>query len=77
MNCWEFMKCGRERGGDKVDEYGVCPAYPDHGKHCACIAGTMCKGKPQGFFAHKMHDCLKCAFYKSEHFDSDYLKKPK
>ena len=41
MNCWEYMKCGREKGGEKADELGVCPAYPDHGQHCACIAGTF------------------------------------
>ena len=26
LNCWEFMKCGRQPGGEKVDELGVCPA---------------------------------------------------
>lgn len=75
MNCWEFMKCGREKGGDKEQEQGVCPAYPDHGKNCAYIAGTMCKGKPHGFFAHKMMDCIKCEYFKSGHFKGDYLKK--
>lgn len=25
-NCWEYFKCGREPGGSKVDELGVCPA---------------------------------------------------
>jgi hypothetical protein len=77
MNCWEYMKCGRERGGSKADELGVCPAYPDDGKNCAYIAGTICDGKTQGFFAHKMLNCMKCEFYKSEHFNKDYLKKKK
>ncbi len=26
LNCWEFRKCGREPGGIKVHESGVCPA---------------------------------------------------
>jgi len=39
MNCWEFMKCGREKGGAKATDLGICPAYPDHGRHCARVAG--------------------------------------
>jgi hypothetical protein len=26
LNCWEVKKCGREPGGVKVKELGVCPA---------------------------------------------------
>jgi hypothetical protein len=26
QNCWEFKNCGRESGGAKVDELGICPA---------------------------------------------------
>jgi hypothetical protein len=29
LNCWEFKKCGREPGGHKVEELGVCPATTD------------------------------------------------
>lgn len=25
INCWEFKQCGREPGGKRVDELGVCP----------------------------------------------------
>jgi len=71
------MKCGRERGGERADELGVCPAYPDHGKRCSFIAGTLCDGKVQGFFAHKFLDCMKCDFYKSEYFERDYFEKLK
>ncbi len=34
-NCWEVMEC----------EKGVCmtcPAYPDHGKECWKVTGTLC-----------------------------------
>lgn len=72
MNCWEFMKCGREKGGTKADELGVCPAYPDHGRHCARVAGTLCNGKVQGMFALKLASCLKCDFYNSVHYDRTY-----
>ncbi|MEW6110309.1 MAG: two-CW domain-containing protein, partial [Nitrospirota bacterium] len=30
FNCWEFFRCGREIGGAKVSELGVCPAATDN-----------------------------------------------
>jgi len=69
MNCWEFKKCGRERGGAKAAELGVCAAYPDHGTHCARVTGTLCGGKVQGTFAVKLTNCMECEFYKSGHYD--------
>ncbi len=74
-NCWEHKKCGREPGGAKAEELGVCPAATDprtdgihHGKNggraCWVIAGTLCGGKVQGAFAAKMHNCMQCEFYK-------------
>lgn len=69
------MKCGREKGGDKADELGVCPAYPDHGRHCARVVGTMCGGEIQGLFARKMLNCMKCPFYISNHYDHTYNNK--
>jgi len=30
-NCWEYKKCGREPGGIKVHELGVCPATVEEG----------------------------------------------
>ncbi len=75
MNCWEFKKCGREKGGANVAELGVCPAYPDNGKCCARVAGTFCGGKIQGSFAIKLGNCLDCDFYMSEHYDRQYKGK--
>ena len=74
LNCWEFKKCGREPGGAKVDELGVCPATTEQradgihsgkngGRACWAIAGTLCKGEVQGTYALKMLNCLKCDFY--------------
>ncbi len=68
MNCWEFKKCGRESGGVKTNELGICPAYPDSGHGCARIAGTLCGGEVQGSFASKLSNCMNCDFYKSEHY---------
>ncbi len=72
MNCWEFKKCGREAGGAKAGKLGVCPAYPDQGKHCARVAGTMCGDKVQGSFAMKLPTCMQCDFYKSPSYDRKY-----
>jgi hypothetical protein len=74
MNCWEFKKCGREAGGAKAAELGVCPAYPNHGKHCAWITGTLCGGVVQGSFAMKHRNCMECGFYNSADYDKAYGK---
>lgn len=74
-NCWEVMKCGRQPGGTKAKEYGVCsaaklPSFFDGknegksgGRYCWKITGTLCGGKVQGTFADKVKDCTKCEFY--------------
>ncbi|MCZ7382380.1 MAG: hypothetical protein O8C64_12525 [Candidatus Methanoperedens sp.] len=64
-NCWELKKCGRELGGIKVKEMGVCPAYPQHGRDCWTVAGTFCGGKVQGTDAQKHGTCMVCDWYKS------------
>ena len=76
QNCWEFKKCGRQPGGMKTSELGVCPAATEArvngvnsghngGRACWAIAGTLCGGKVQGTFAAKMANCLGCDFYNS------------
>jgi hypothetical protein len=73
-NCWEFKKCGREPGGERVRELGVCPAAAEHrldsvhggrmaGRSCWVVAGTLCKGQVQGTFAMKFGSCETCDFY--------------
>ncbi len=75
QNCWEYMKCGREPGGDKVSELGTCRAAVDTsldgissgkngGRICWAIAGTFCWGEIQGTFAKKLSSCTKCDFFK-------------
>ena len=61
--CWEDKNCGREEGGAKVAELGVCPAYPNNGRDCWMIAGTFCGGQTQGTFAEKLGNCQQCGFY--------------
>ncbi|MHA1907984.1 MAG: two-CW domain-containing protein [Candidatus Thorarchaeota archaeon] len=73
-NCWEFMQCGRESGGAKANELGVCPASTETtlnmlnagsngGRICWAIAGTLCGGEVQAEFATKFANCVTCAFY--------------
>jgi hypothetical protein len=75
VNCWEFKKCGREPGGAKVAELGVCPAameFRTHGTNngqnggraCWALTGTLCGGQVQGKFAMKLRDCIECEFYR-------------
>ncbi len=75
LNCWDYMKCGRELRGIKSNELGVCPAASDTsfndinsglcaGRICWAVAGTFCDGKVQGTFAEKRTSCLDCNFYK-------------
>jgi len=74
LNCWEFIKCGREPGGARADELAVCPASSDerfeavHGGHnagraCWIVAGTLCGVTAQGTFATKYGNCKECQFY--------------
>ncbi len=75
QNCWEFKKCGREPGGEKVGELGVCPAATDvscnglnsgdnGGRICWAVTGTFCGGEVQGSFAQKQLSCMACDFFK-------------
>lgn len=74
MNCWEYMDCGRELGGAKVSELGVCPAALDEdvdglnngqngGRFCWAIAGTFCGDRVQGTAAEKQTSCFRCDFF--------------
>jgi hypothetical protein len=74
MNCWEFKKCGREKGGANAKKLGVCPAYPSNGKRCASVAGTLSGKGAQGTFAAKMVTCLKCGYYMGPHYDRSMVK---
>ena len=76
LRCWEFKKCGREKGGANVEEFGVCPVYPDSGNRCARVAGTLCGGKVQGTFAQKLGNCMECDFYKSSNYDKESALNP-
>ncbi len=72
-NCWEFKGCGREPGGRKIAELGVCPVTEEAsfdgahggksaGRACWIVAGSLCGGKVQGTYAQKLFNCWKCDF---------------
>lgn len=69
-NCWEFKHCGREPGGPKADELGVCPATTNKyyhgvnrgkagGRFCWTIKGTLCQERPET----KPAPCTDCSFF--------------
>jgi len=75
LNCWDFKKCGRQPGGNRISDLGVCPASIDAtanglnggrngGRLCWALTGTLCGGKVQGTFAHKVASCMECEFYR-------------
>ncbi|OGD68441.1 hypothetical protein A3E89_00340 [Candidatus Campbellbacteria bacterium RIFCSPHIGHO2_12_FULL_35_10] len=57
-NCWEHGK------GCKVKE--DCPAYPNNGRICFSVTGTLCHGAIQGNYKDKQSVCRACDFYKNE-----------
>ncbi len=80
LNCWEYMKCGREPGGKKVGTLGVCVASVESnfdgfnqginsGRICWLMAGTFCNGVVQGTHAEKRDSCKNCDFYKLVHVE--------
>ena len=56
QNCWEYKKCGRQPGGSKVAELGICPVAVENrtdavnggknaGRACWAVTGSFCGGK--------------------------------
>ena len=71
-----MKKCGRQLGGEKTGDLGICPAASDStvdgvnngnngGRICWAIAGTFCGGKVQGDFAQKSVSCMSCEVFKN------------
>ncbi len=60
-NCWEFMECpGKVRD--------TCPAYPDYGRECWKLTGTICRGGKAAMttYEEKILSCRNdCQFYKT------------
>ncbi len=74
LNCWEIQKCGRELGGERVEELGVCPASIDTssdgvnggqngGRLCWIVAGTLSDHEVCGEYAKNMDSCTSCEVF--------------
>ena len=58
VNCWEYMDCFRE---------AQCPAFPNNGRVCFSVTGTVCRGEVQGTYQDKIKICREsCDFYRKE-----------
>ncbi|MEW6585436.1 MAG: two-CW domain-containing protein [Nitrospirota bacterium] len=75
VNCWEFRKCGMERGGKNAGFLGACPAATGNGtnginggqgngRSCWLEKGTLCDLIIEGTYASKEKVCSSCTFYK-------------
>ncbi len=70
MNCWEYMKCGREPDGEHCEDKGVCPAAIEErldglnggvngGRSCWGVEDTDCLEKINAKYTR----CLDCPFF--------------
>ncbi|MET0101713.1 MAG: two-CW domain-containing protein [Sedimenticola sp.] len=69
-NCWEYFKCGREPGGEKAGELGVCPTalqQQSDGTNHGTAAGRVCWSVHDSHCADnigkKFMKCLECPFF--------------
>lgn len=70
INCWEFMKCGKEH--DKENPCPVIIAYECEGinsskmggRMCWAVAGTFNTTAVCGVYAKQRTTCLSCTFFK-------------
>jgi len=58
MECWEYQNCSNQA-------MKSCPAYPDNGKNCWKVTGTMCEGGRVRLASmeDKIRHCQMCEFY--------------
>lgn len=67
INCWEYKKCGREKGGNRTQELGVCPASTEtrlDGVHGGSNAGRACWVTSDAWCSGDgLKRCEKCDFY--------------
>jgi hypothetical protein len=65
INCWEFMKCGKETTCIAATEIRLDKVHrgKNAGRACWIVAGSLCVGKATGVFVEKIKNCLDCSFY--------------
>lgn len=60
VQCWEYTRCGMDNAADPGR---ACAAYPNFGRICWSVAGTLSETPPQCVTARQIGDCRKCGFY--------------
>ena len=79
LNCWEFMNCGREKGGLMVGLLGECPVSTTMkydglnngrgaGRACWMVGASGCTGR---LSLASGKPCLACRFYKRVLFEQE------
>lgn len=76
-NCWEYMKCGREKAGRNVALLGVCPvAMPNDydgvndgsqaGRFCWTVSDSYCIETKNEIKSNveRLHNCMECLFFR-------------
>lgn len=77
-NCWEAKQCGREMGGLRSFDLGVCPAAQPSsydginggkysGRICWAVENTHCHAHLPGGLVEKFKYCLQCDFFREVH----------
>jgi len=75
INCWEFMKCGREINGERAKDLGVCAAAANPqadginggingGRICWALVGTYSCYTGKSLFSEKKNLCFDCEFHR-------------
>jgi len=75
LNCWEITKCGREPGGENIEELGVCSATIDTssngtnqgingGRLCWAVTGTLSGKNVCGHISKNKSSCTACDVFK-------------
>lgn len=69
-NCWEYFKCGREPGGARCEEHGICPAATalefdgiNHGRAAGRVCWAITASKSVEERADKFCKCMKCILF--------------
>ncbi len=84
LNCWEFMKCGKEPGGSRTEESGVCPIASEasadslndgiNGGRLCWVIADICNYKIKCSATHHNSSCFSCEFRYKVMADEGLLK---
>ncbi len=85
QNCWEYKKCQRGPGGEKVKESGMCAAAAQTrldgvhgGKNGGRACWILCFDHQQESFHSTFAQCARCDFYRNVKNEegADFVRAP-